>query len=72
MMGRRGVGMRPRLVGKKVTTGEFTTQSSTSTGINESAGEDAHAAGQVEKIIRDGQVVILRNGETYDLMGQRM
>ena len=24
------------------------------------------------KIIRDGQVVILRNGETYDMMGQRM
>ena len=24
------------------------------------------------KIIRDGQVLILRNGETYDMMGQRM
>ena len=24
------------------------------------------------KILRDGQVVILRNGETYDMMGQRM
>ena len=24
------------------------------------------------KIIRDGQVVILRNGETYDMMGQRL
>ena len=56
--------------GQKVTTGEFTTQSSTPTGINESAGEDAHAAGQVEKIIRE--VLILRNGETYDMMGQRM
>ena len=54
--------------GQKVTTGEFTTQSSTPTGINESAG--AHA--QVEKILRDGQVLILRNGETYDMMGQTL
>ena len=53
-------------------TGDFTTQSNTPTGINESAGEDAHAAGQVEKIIRDGQVLILRNGETYDMMGQTL
>ena len=58
--------------GQKVTTGEFTTQSSTSTGINESAGEDAHAAGQVEKIIRDGRVVILRNGVAYDMMGNTL
>ena len=71
-MGRRGGGCVCDLSGQKVTTGEFTTQSSTPTGINESAGEDAHAAGQVEKIIRDGQVVILRNGETYDMMGQRL
>lgn len=53
-------------------TGDFTTLSNTPTGINESVGEDAHAAGQVEKIIRDGQVLILRNGETYDMMGQRL
>ena len=58
--------------GQKVTIGEFTTQSSTSTGINESAGEDAHAAGQVEKILRDGQVLILRNGVAYDMMGQTL
>ena len=51
-------------------TGDFTTLSNTPTGINESAGEDAHA--QVEKIICDGQVLILRNGETYDMMGQRL
>ena len=53
-------------------TGDFTTLSNTPTSINESAGEDAHAAGQVEKIIRNGQVLILRNGETYDMMGQRL
>ena len=53
-------------------TGDFTTLSNTPTGINESAGEDAHATGQVEKIIRDGQVLIIRNGETYDMMGQRL
>ena len=53
-------------------TGEFTTLSNTPTGINESADEDAHAHGQVEKILRDGQVLILRNGETYDMMGQRL
>ena len=55
--------------GQKVTTGEFTTLSSTPTGINES---DNTPAGKVEKLLRDGQVVILRNGETYDMMGQRM
>ena len=26
----------------------------------------------VQKILRDGQVLILRNGETYDMMGQRL
>ena len=51
-------------------TGDFTTLSNTPTGINESAGEDAH--GQVEKIIRDGQVLIIRNGVTYDMMGQTL
>ena len=53
-------------------TGDFTTLSGTPMGINESAGEDAHAHGQVEKILREGQVLILRNGETYDMMGQRL
>ena len=53
-------------------TGDFTTLSNTPTGINESAGEDAHAHGQVEKIIRDGQVLILRNGVAYDMMGQTL
>ena len=53
-------------------TGDFTTLSSTPTGINESAGEDVHAARQVEKILRDGQVLILRNGVVYDMMGQRL
>ena len=53
-------------------TGEFTTLSNIPTGINESAGEDAHGLGQVEKIIRNGQVLIIRNGKTYDMMGQRL
>lgn len=53
-------------------TGEFTTLSNTPTGINESTLTGRGVAGQVEKIIRDGQVVILRNGETYDMMGQRL
>ena len=53
-------------------TGEFTTLSNTPTGVLESAGEDACAPGQAEKILRDGQVLILRNGETYDMMGQRL
>ena len=53
-------------------TGDFTTLSNTPTGINESAGEDAHAHGQVEKILRDGQVLILRNGVAYDMMGNML
>ena len=53
-------------------TGEFTTLSNTPTGINESAGEDAHGHGQVEKLLHNGQVLIIRNGETYDMMGQRL
>ena len=53
-------------------TGEFTTLSNTPMGINESAGEDAHAHGQVEKILHDGQVLILRNGKTYNMMGQTL
>ena len=53
-------------------TGDFTTLSNIPTGINESAGEDGHGQGQVEKIIRDGQVLILRNGVTYDMMGQTL
>ena len=53
-------------------TGDFTTLSGTPMGINESAGEDAHAHGQVEKILRDGQVLILRNGVAYDMMGQTL
>ena len=53
-------------------TGEFTTLSNTPTGVLESAGEDACAPGQAEKLLRDGQVLILRNGETYDMMGQRL
>ena len=52
-------------------TGEFTTQSGNPMGIQESAG-DTPPAGQAEKLLRNGQVLILRNGETYDMMGQRM
>ena len=50
-------------------TGDFTTLSNTPTSINES---DNTPAGEVEKLLRNGQVLILRNGETYDMMGQRM
>ena len=50
-------------------TGDFTTLNNTPTGINES---DNTPAGEVEKLLRDGRVVILRNGETYDMMGQRL
>ena len=51
-------------------TGNFTTLSNIPTDINESADEDAH--GQVEKLLRNGQVLIIRNGETYNIMGQRL
>ena len=27
---------------------------------------------KIEKLLRDGQVLIIRNGETYDMMGQRL
>ncbi len=52
-------------------TGEFTTQSDNPMGIQESAGENT-PAGQAEKILRNGQVLILRNCETYDMMGQML
>ncbi len=52
-------------------TGEFTTQSDIPMGIPESAGDNT-PAGQAEKIFQNGQVLILRNGETYDMMGQRL
>ena len=52
-------------------TGEFTTLSNTPTGVLESAGDNT-PAGQAEKFLRDRQVLILRNGDTYDMMGQRL
>ena len=52
-------------------TGEFTTQSDIPMGIQESAGDNT-PAGQAEKIFQNGQVLILRNGVTYDMMGQRL
>ncbi|MGM9810089.1 MAG: leucine-rich repeat protein [Paludibacteraceae bacterium] len=51
-------------------TGEFTTQSDMPMGIE--ASSDNTPAGQSEKLLRDGQVLIIRNGETYDMMGQRL
>ena len=51
-------------------TGEFTTQSDIPMGIHESAGDNT-PTGQAEKILQNGQVLILRNGETYDMMGQQ-
>ena len=53
-------------------TGDFTTLSNTPMGINESTLTGRGTAGQVEKIIRDGRVLILRNGVTYDMMGQTL
>ena len=54
-------------------TGDFTTLSNTPTGISDrpDTTETASAKG-AEKLLRDGQVVIIRNGETYDMMGQRL
>ena len=52
-------------------TGEFTTQSDNPMGIHESAGDNT-PAGQAEKILQNGQVLILRNGVTYDMMGQQL
>ncbi|MGN0235300.1 MAG: leucine-rich repeat protein [Paludibacteraceae bacterium] len=49
--------------------GEFTTLSNTPTGILDT---DSTHAGQVEKQLRDGKVVIIRNGVTYDVMGRKM
>ncbi|MDY4513568.1 MAG: hypothetical protein SPD96_01075, partial [Paludibacteraceae bacterium] len=48
-------------------TGDFTTLSNTPTGMQEA---DNTPAGKVEKLLRDGQVLILRNGVAYDMMGQ--
>ena len=53
-------------------TGEFTTLSDSPMGIQESASEDTCARGQTEKILRNGQVLILRNGVAYDMMGQTL
>ena len=53
-------------------TGEFTTLSDSPMGIQESASEDACARGQTEKILRNGQVLILHNGVAYDMMGQTL
>ena len=54
-------------------TGEFTTLSNTPTGISDSpdATETVSDKG-AEKLLRDGQVLIIRNGETYNMMGQRL
>ena len=53
-------------------TGEFTTLSNTPTGVNESAptGRDAH--GQAEKTLRNGQVLILRDGKSYSILGEQL
>ena len=52
-------------------TGDFTTLSNTPTGISDSpdATETVSDKG-AEKLLRNGQVLIIRNGETYDMMGQ--
>ena len=54
-------------------TGEFTTLSNTPTAISDSPDTTETVSDKgAEKILRDGQVLILRNGETYDMMGQRL
>ena len=59
--------------GQKVTTGEFTTLSSTPTDISNSPDATRTDSDKgATKLFRDGRVVILRNGETYDMMGQRL
>ena len=44
-------------------------ESDAPTAIENARSTDTHG---VQKILRDGQVLILRNGETYDMMGQRL
>ncbi|MGM9824894.1 MAG: leucine-rich repeat protein [Paludibacteraceae bacterium] len=54
-------------------TGEFTTLSNTPTGISDRPDTTETVSDKgAEKLLRDGQVLILRNGETYDMMGQRL
>ena len=54
-------------------TGDFTTLSNTPTGISDSpdATETVSDKG-AEKLLRDGQVLIIRNGVAYDMMGQTL
>ncbi|MGM9809400.1 MAG: hypothetical protein ACI30J_00805 [Paludibacteraceae bacterium] len=50
-------------------TGEFTTLSNTPTGVHEA---ECTPAGQAEKVLRNGQVLILRDGKTYSILGERL
>ena len=49
-------------------SGEFTTQSNTSTDVDNLN----HSVESAQKLFRDGQLLILRDGKTYSVMGQEM
>ena len=49
-------------------SGEFTTQSNTSTDVDNLN----HSVESAQKLFRDGQLLILRDGRTYSVMGQEM
>ena len=49
-------------------SGEFTTQSNTSTDVDNLN----HSVESAQKLLRDGQLLILRDGKTYSVMGQEM
>lgn len=54
-------------------TGDFTTLSNTPTDISDrpdTTGTDSDKG--AEKLLRNGQVLIIRNGKTYNMMGQRL
>ena len=49
-------------------SGEFTTQSNTPTSVENTEVNSSN----VQKLFRDGQLLILRDGKTYSVMGQEM
>ena len=49
-------------------SGEFTTQSNASTNVDNLN----HSVESAQKLLRDGQLLILRDGKTYSVMGQEM
>ncbi|MGM9825551.1 MAG: leucine-rich repeat domain-containing protein [Paludibacteraceae bacterium] len=54
-------------------TGEFTTLSNTPTGISDRPDTTGTVSDKgAEKLLRNGQVLIIRNGDAYDMMGQKL